>query len=61
MKSKEYRLLEQCLRNGLKRGWKRAHKNTDAPTKDEILDSIHLNLVGEIVEYFSFAPDEETV
>ena len=59
MKSREYRLMELCLANGLRRGWKRAHKHTDTPTKEEILESMHLNTIGEINEFFAFAPDED--
>ena len=59
MKPREYRLMQDCLENGLRRGYRRAFKHTDAPSEDQILESLQTNVMGEIIEFFAFAPDED--
>ncbi len=59
MKPREYRLMQDCLENGLRRGYRRAFKHTDCPSEDQILESLQTNVMGEIIEFFAFAPDED--
>ena len=59
MKPREYRLLERCIEEGLQRGYRRAYKHSDSPTEEQILDSLETNILGEIAEWFAFAPDED--
>lgn len=59
MKPREYRLFAECLENGLRRGYRRAHKYCENPSEDQILESLQTNVMGEITEFFAFAPDED--
>lgn len=59
MKPREYRLLERCIEEGLMSGYRRAFKHTDSPTEEHLLDVQETSIMGEINEYFSFAPDED--
>ncbi len=61
MKPREYRLFTECLEAGLRRGYRRAFKHTDAPTEEQLLESLHTNVLGEVSEWFAFAPDEDAV
>ena len=59
MRPREYRLMQDCLENGLRRGYRRALKHTDCPSEDQILESLQTNVMGEIIQFFAFAPDED--
>ena len=59
MKPREYRLFAECLENGLRRGYRRAFKHTESPTEEQLLESLHTNVLGEVSEWFAFAPDED--
>ena len=59
MKPREYRLFTECLENGLRRGYRRAHKYGDNPSEEQLLESLHTNVLGEVSEYFAFSPDED--
>ena len=59
MKPREYRLFTECLENGLRRGYRRAYKHTDQPSEEQLLESLHTNVMGEISEFFAFQPDED--
>ena len=59
MQPREYRLFTECLENGLRRGYRRAFKYTDHPSDDQILESLQINVMREVHEFFSFAPDED--
>ena len=59
MKPREYRLMQDCLENGLRRGYRRAFKHTDCPSEDQILESLQINVMREVHEFVSFAPDED--
>jgi len=54
MKAREYRLIEMCLENGLAYGFSRAHKHTDSPSKEQILDAQRDAVMLEIGEWFVF-------
>ena len=59
MKPREYSLFAECLENGLRRGYRRAHKYCENPSENQILESLQTNVMGEITEFFAFAPDED--
>jgi hypothetical protein len=54
MKPKVRVLLEQCIENGIKRGYYRAHKHTINPSEEVICASIEDAVMGEIHEWFDF-------
>jgi hypothetical protein len=58
MKPKTYKILNDCVGNGIEYGWNRAHKHTDQPTPEVIKDCIGEAIMLEISEDFSFEDDE---
>jgi len=54
MNPKIYNLLSRCIEDGIKRGYRRAHKHVESPTEDSILDNIEECIMSEIVEWFDF-------
>jgi hypothetical protein len=51
---KIYPLLERCIEDGLSRGWTRAHKHTETPSEQLILDEQMNAITLEIFEWFEF-------
>ena len=47
-------ILERCIEDGTKRGYKRAFKHTDSPSEAGILQSIEDAIWLEIDTYFTF-------
>jgi len=52
MKPKFVVILDQCIKTALNVGWERAHKHTETPTKEQILDRIEMAIWDEIHEFF---------
>jgi len=59
LKVNVYRVLDDCIANGISAGWNKAHKHTDTPPEDEIKRQIHLYVMLEVSEYFEFDDDVE--
>lgn len=59
MKPKFRPLLEQCLENGIRRGYYRAHKHNENPAQETIFDEIEECIMSELYEWFTFPVDEE--
>ena len=59
MKPKTYRLVEQCVWEGVARGVNRAHKHTSEPTHTEIANEVSQAVMAEIAEWFTFEELEE--
>jgi hypothetical protein len=57
MKPKFYPLLQQCVENGIVRGWNRAHKHTDTPDILHVQTQIFDEIFSELHEWFEF-PDQ---
>lgn len=58
MKPKTHVLLGDCIENGVRRGWHRAHKHNEAPTEETIFEEIENSIMSEINEYFTFEEAE---
>lgn len=54
MRAREYCLAERCVQDGIMLGWDRAHKHTDSPTKEAILENISQAVMLELTEWFMF-------
>jgi hypothetical protein len=54
MKANTYKILQDCIENGIRRGWNRAHKHTDTPEENVVFDRIEDAIMLEINEYFVF-------
>ena len=59
MKPKLLPLLERCITDGIERGYARAHKHTDTPPPNVIIDQIYENIMHELYEAFDFTEDRE--
>ena len=59
MKAKEYNLIVQCIENGVRTGWNRAHKHSDTPDADTIQQAIEDAVLNEICEWFDFEDNLE--
>jgi hypothetical protein len=59
MKAKEYNLIVQCVENGVRTGWNRAHKHTDTPDDEAIQQAIEDAVMNEICEWFDFEDNLE--
>jgi hypothetical protein len=60
MKVNKRALLERCIEDGLRDGWRRAHKHVEQPTeagmRERMWDAIWLH----IDEYFEFETTNDT-
>jgi hypothetical protein len=54
MKPKVLPLLERCVENGIERGYNKAHKHDDAPSKEQINACIYVAIMDEFDEWFEF-------
>ena len=54
MKAKEYILLGKCVEDGIQYGINRAHKHTDAPTREHLSREIENAIMNEICAWFDF-------
>lgn len=59
MKIRKYRVFQDCLESGVQAGYTRAHKHTDTPSEQVIVDSIVLAVKENIDEYFIFEDDDD--
>lgn len=47
-----YKVISRAVEEGVKYGWNRAHKHTDAPTPDHIqseIESAVMNFLSEVI------------
>lgn len=54
MKPKVRVILEQCIEEGIRFGWRRAHKHVENPSEDAIFSSMEDEIMNKIYEYFEF-------
>ena len=59
MKPKFRPVLEQCLENGIRRGYYRAHKHNENPTQESIFSEIEDCIMSELYEWFTLPVDED--
>lgn len=53
-----YVLLAECIERGLAIGYRRAHKHTDDPGEDAILEHQQREIMNAVSEYFTFGNPE---
>jgi predicted Zn-dependent protease with MMP-like domain len=58
MKLRAYDVLRRAVEEGAAYGWRRAHKHTDTPGEDAIVDQIVQGVLNEICEYFDFDDED---
>ena len=54
MKPRFYKLLEECVADGVARGLRLARKHTDTPTEAETANQVQQAVMLEISEWFEF-------
>lgn len=54
MKPRFHVILEQAIEEGVRRGWRRAHKHVENPTEESVWEHIEDGVMSSITEYFSF-------
>lgn len=59
MKPKIYRLIEECVENGVEAGINRAYKHADNPTRGQIYDTVIRDVMFQINEWFDFEEPNE--
>lgn len=47
---RSYDIISDAVEAGVRRGWNRAHKHTDKPDDETVIDSIASHVMGEISE-----------
>ncbi len=58
MRVNERALLERCIEEGLRDGWRRAHKHTDQPTESGVRETMWDAIWLHIDEYFEFETND---
>ena len=59
MTPKFQRIFDDCLENGIRRGYARAHKHVENPGEEIILDNIQVCIMSELYEYFNFKESDD--
>jgi len=52
MRVRAYDVVRRAVEEGAAYGWRRAHKHTDAPGEDAIVDQIIQGVLNDVCEYF---------
>ncbi|WP_437810779.1 hypothetical protein [Sorangium sp. So ce1078] len=58
MKVRAYDVLRRAVEEGITYGWRWAHKHTDTPGEDAIVDQIIQGVLNEVCEYFDFDDED---
>lgn len=59
MKPKPHLVLEMCIKNGIDRGWTRAHKHFETPPEHVFKEEIENAISHEIYEWFDMEVGDE--
>jgi len=54
MKPKIYNLLSLAVEEGVRAGYRRAHKHDDNPLESMIINTLHNEIMVAISDYFDF-------
>jgi hypothetical protein len=59
MKPKLYPVLQMAVEEGVTYGLTRAHKHTDKPTHDQVVNAVTEGVLTSICEWFDLDQDQE--
>lgn len=59
MTPKFQQVFDHCLKNGIRRGYARAHKHVENPGEEIIFDNIQDCIMLELYEYFNFKESDD--
>ena len=54
MKVKYAAIIDRAIEEGVRRGWRLAHKHVEAPSEEAIMEHIEDAIMGELYTYLSF-------
>ena len=49
-----YRLVAEAVEIGIEAGWRRAHKHTDSPSQEGVMQEIDREVMNRLCEIFIF-------
>ena len=58
MKPRLRKIIEDCIENGVRRGYNRAHKHVENPGADDIITNIENAVMAEFYDYFIFESED---
>jgi hypothetical protein len=58
MKPKFRVILEQAIGEGVRYGYRRAHKHVESPTEEQICEHIEEQVMSSLYEYFTFDDED---
>ena len=53
-----YKIVSDAIENGIKYGYRRAHKHTENPSEDTIIEQIHLAVMNDLCDIINFDDDK---
>lgn len=59
MKPRTREIIERCLEEGIRHGYRRAHKHSENPSEVVFIDDVFNCILLEIDTYFSFESEED--
>lgn len=54
IRPRSYEILARAVEDGVRNGWRRAHKHTDSPWASYVQDCVESAVMDAICEVFSF-------
>jgi len=51
---KTYEVIARAVEEGIQMGWNRAHKHTNTPDSDHVMESIYNEVMNSVCEMFDF-------
>jgi hypothetical protein len=58
MRPRFYKLLEESIEAGARRGYRRAYKHNENPTDEELIEAVTNCIMGELHENFTFTNED---
>ena len=55
MQANEYAIIERAIEEGIRQGWRRAHKHTECPNEQVVFEALENSIMSNICEVFFFA------
>jgi len=56
---KSYEVLARAVEEGIQMGWNRAHKHTNTPDTDHVMESVYNEIMNSVCEVFNFDNAEQ--
>jgi hypothetical protein len=53
-----YKIVSDAIENGIKYGYRRAHKHIENPSEDTIIEQIHLAVMNDLCDIINFDDDK---